>query len=467
MRELYNATVDLLERNLVGGHATRTYLSTRDRDFSYAEVAELADAAGAGLRDLGLGAGDRVLLVCDDCVPLVAMFWGAMKAGCVPVPLAPILGAAELATIARDGGAKAVLFDAASERAVANLGLLLIAVDETSLPAVRFDSLQGRLPTPATTADDLAFGLYTSGTTGAPKAVWHRHRSLRAARSGFAAQVLDLGFDDIVLSVSPMYFAYGLGNSVYLPAAFGAQVVVRDFVPTATGIAALIAERRVTQLFSVPSFYVRLLAEPGWAAPSLRRAISAGEALPASTYERFLARFSLPLLDGLGCTESMHHFTSNRPDDHRAGCAGRPLDGYEVEIRAGELYVRGPTIDDWLRTGDLAEIVDGRVRHMGRADDLFKLSGMWVAPTEIEDVLRSQPGVEDAAVVLVDDERRGPYLKAFVQSRLSAHELQATLTAACQARLPAYKVPRIFESVGDLPRTATGKLRRFALRRRP
>jgi acyl-coenzyme A synthetase/AMP-(fatty) acid ligase len=225
----------------------------------------------------------------------------------------------------------------------------------------------------------------------------------------------------------------------------------------------------------------------------VRRVVSAGEALSIDLFEAFRDRFGIPLLDGLGSTEAMHHVTSNRMDDLVPGSAGPPLEGFEIKAldrdqepvpdgTSGELWVRGPTTfagywrrpeltaraytdDGWMRTGDLVRIVDGRVFHEGRLDDLIKLGGVWVAPVEIEDVLRSHDDVAEVAVVAVDEETGVPVLKAFVVSERGGDELRKELTRLCRTRLASFKVPHVFEFVDELPRTPTGKLRRFVLRK--
>jgi benzoate-CoA ligase len=307
--------------------------------------------------------------------------------------------------------------------------------------------------------------------------------------------VIGLGAGDVVLSASRMSFAYGLGNSVYLPAATGAAVIVDDFPVSPASIQNLIERFSPTILFAVSSFYAAFVRLPEASIRrSVRQALSAGETLPADLFHRFADRFGLPLLDGLGSTEMMHHATSNRPDDAAPGSAGRPLAGYDVEVRdpdggklaedeSGELWMRGPTLSSgywnraelternfvggWLRTGDRVRMRDGRLYHEGRFDDLLKLGGIWVAPGEIEDVLRAHDDVAEAAVVTTHDANGVPVLKAFVRSARAGTALHAELAAACRARLASFKVPRVFETVAELPHTPTGKLRRFELRRRP
>jgi benzoate-CoA ligase len=512
----------------------RPYLVTEQRTWSYEEVAAAADAAGAGLLELGVRRGDRVLLALRDRPEFVFTFWGAIKAGVVPVPVAQGLSSSDIHFLLGDSEACLAVCDASSAAAVVSAArasstdTLMVgeaagrarpdrstnpgrARPDRSTNAGRarpgrstnagrtgtrsWDEVCARpaaLDPGPTRADDIALWLYTSGTTGLPKAVMHRHRSLGAAYAGLFSQILGVTQDDVVLSMSKMHFAYGLGNSVYLPAAAGAAVVVDAGAAVPAHILDLVHARKPSVVFGVPSFFngFSRLADASLP-PSVRAVVSAGEALDAGLFERFRARFGTPLLDGLGATEALHHITSNRPEDAVAGCAGAPLDGYDVEVRdrdgtplaegkSGELWVKGPTTlagywkrpeltarvlqDSWIRTGDQVRLVDGKVWHEGRLDDLIKLGGVWVAPGEIEDVLRGHAHVADAAVVSVDSGTGVPQLKAFVLTESTDPKLPRELLGLCRERLSRFKVPQSFEIVTELPRTPTGKLKRYVLR---
>ena len=496
----YNAAADLLERNLEPSRASRPYLRTSSRMWSYQEVIAAADAAGAGLRDLGLEPGERVLLATGDRPEFVVTFWGAIKAGLVPVPIAPMFSASDLHFILTDSEARALVCD------VSSISAGIRAVEETTVPCLMtgeeprdgaraWSEVCGRpssLRAEPTTEEQIVLWLYTSGTTGLPKAAMHRHRHLKAVPTALAEQVLGLSEDDIVLSVSRMFFAYGLGNSVYLPAAAGASVVVSETPAIPAMVKNVVSEHEPTVVFGVPAFFRGYAGLAEATLPSsVRAVVSAGEALDVALAERFHETFGRPLLDGLGSTEALHHVTSNRPDDVVPGSAGRPLDGYEVEARdrdgqpvpegeSGELWVRGPTTfagywrrpelterayqDGWMRTGDRVRLVDGRVYHEGRLDDLMKLGGIWVAPTEIEDVLRGHHDVQEAAVAALDDSSGVPVLRAFIVSDRSGPGFVKELQRLCRSRLATFKVPKAFELVPELPRTPSGKLRRFLLR---
>jgi benzoate-CoA ligase family protein len=500
--ERYNATSGLLEGNVRDGRGADPYLRVDDRTWSYDEVVSAADGAGAGFFDLGLHPGDRVVLALADSPEMVAAFWGAMKAGLVPVPIASGLAPADVRFILGDSEARLVVCDDTTASSV------LPAVEDADVRCLTVGSPRGanahtwsevcerdaRLSPAATTDDDIALWLYTSGTTGQPKAVMHRHRSLRAAgERGLAAQVARLGTDDVVLSASKSFFAYGLGNSIYQPAAAGASVVLNRGPSVPQRIESLAERNRPTVLFAVPSFLSAYVRVPDASlSSSVRLVFSAGESLSPDLHEAFRARFGRAPLDGLGSTEALHHVTSARPDDVVVGSAGRPLDGYRIEVRTrdgdvvregeqGELWVTGPTLfagywrrpdvtrdvrrDGWIRTGDAVRVREGHLFHEGRLDDLFKLGGMWVSPRGIEDVLREHPLVTDAAVVMVEDSIGVPVLKAFVvPSQGNEAALRTELARHCRDRLAMFKRPRYVEVVGELPRTPTGKLRRFVLR---
>ena len=473
------------------GSEARPAFLVADRVFTHGEVHEGAARAATVLAGHGVAPGDRVLVVVPDGIEFVWSFLGAVRLGALAVPVNPRLTPGdhrEMLDIAR---ADVVVAEAASAGALADRA--------TVLPAEELErSLAGRRPHPAVGVrpDDPAYAQFTSGTTGRPKAAVHRHRDPLVYFDAFARPALDIRSDDVTFSVSKMFFAYGLGNSLFFTLLAGCRAVLHPGAPRPDEVAALVRRHRVTLLFSVPTLYARLVAgedRRAWA--SVRAAISAGEALTPALAERVREAFGCPVLDGLGSTEVGQTFVSNTLAEQRDGTVGKVLPPYELAVRgpsgddlppgeAGTLWVRGPTVlleylgrpdataavkaGEWLCTGDQAVIEpDGFVRHQGRVDDMEIVGGVNVGPLEIEALLAGHPAVTEVAVAGVGDELGASRLEAFVvpaPGEGSADELAAELVALAREHLAPHKVPRAVRFVEALPRTPTGKLRRFILR---
>jgi benzoate-CoA ligase family protein len=348
-----------------------------------------------------------------------------------------------------------------------------------------------------TKADTPAFWLYSSGTTGLPKGVMHRHANLEATARTYAASVLRIGPEDRCLSVAKLFFAYGLGNSLTFPFSVGATSILNPTRPTPPGIVELLEAERPTLFFASPGFVAGMLdagIDPT-ALSSVRCSVTAGEALPADLQRRFSARFGHPVLDGIGSTEALHIFLSNTVDDIRPGSSGRPVPGYDVELlddadaevttadTPGYLHVRGPSIatgywsrteatqtafrGDWLRTGDVYTCSeDGHYTFLGRNSDMIKAGGIWVSPAEVESVLIEHPDVLEAAVVGARNADGLEMTVAFLVARGGRTIAVASIDGHCRERMAAYKRPRQVHIVDELPKTATGKIQRFALRQR-
>jgi fatty-acyl-CoA synthase/benzoate-CoA ligase/fatty acid CoA ligase FadD22 len=458
------------------------------RAFTHGDVHDGAARAAALLGAAGVGRGDRVLVALADGIEFAWAFLGAVRLGAVAVPVNPRLTPS-------DHRAAAVVVDAAVVVCGADL-----ADRFQGWPVVVADGLEAALaahpPLPPADVDpgDGAYALFTSGTTGVPKAALHAHRDPAAHFDAFAPPALAISGGDVVLSVSKLYFAYGLGNSLFFPLLAGCRAVLHADHPRADDIAALVRRHGVTILFSVPTFYARLVAAgrgDAWA--SLRVAVSAGEALGPTLAERAEALLGCPVLDGLGSTEVGQTFASNTLDRMRAGTVGRALAPYRVEVRdragrtvaageTGDLWVAGPTLllgylagadllardGEWLRTGDRARLdEDGFLHLQGRADDVEQVGGISVSPLEIEAVLGRHPAVTEVAVAAVVGGDGASRLEAFVVAAAGAAAgdvVGAELLARARAELAPFKVPRSVSFVTDLPRTPTGKLRRFVLR---
>jgi benzoate-CoA ligase family protein len=367
------------------------------------------------------------------------------------------------------------------------------------LPVHGWDELADRAEAPVapTGPDSPAFWLYSSGTTGRPKGVMHRHASLQATADTYARAVLEIGPDDRCLSVAKLFFAYGLGNSLTFPLSVGASAALNPERPTPADVLRLVRDERPTLFFATPGFVAALLDAdaPDDAFASVRCTVTAGEALPADLQRRFQARFGHPVLDGIGTTEALHIFLSNTKGAEQPGTSGMPVPGYQARLMddaghevadadtPGYLQVRGPSLatgywcrdaatraafqGEWLATGDVyRRSAGGYWTFLGRNNDMIKAGGIWVSPAEVEAVLVEYPDVLEAAVVGGRDAQGLEITVAFLVPRTGRRVDAATVDAHCRDRMAAFKRPRRLEIVDELPKTPTGKVRRFALRER-
>ncbi len=471
-------------RATVGGWAGEVAFVAGDRTFTHAEVHDGAARTGSLLADRGVGRGDRVLIALPDGPELVWAFLGAVRLGAVAVPVNPRLTAADHAAAATAAGAVLVVCEAA------------LAERFDGRPVVIGERLGATIagyPPCAPAAVDAgapAYAQYTSGTTGAPKAAVHAHGHPLVYADAFAGPAVRLARADVVLSVSKLYFAYGLGNTLFFPLLTGCRAVLHAAHPRPDDVAALVGQHGVTVLFGVPTFFAQLVAAANGPLPSLRVAVSAGEPLTPALAARVRATLGCPVLDGLGSTEVGQTFASNTLDRWEDATVGRSLPPYRVRVvdgsgadvpagGVGALWVAGPTLPvgylggpapapgEWLATGDLATLdEDGTVRLQGRSDDIEQVGGISVSPLEVEAVLSRHPAVTEVAVAGVVGPRGGSQLVAFVVGPPRA-TLDAELLALARAELAPFKVPRRVVHLAALPRTATGKLQRFALRSHP
>jgi len=513
-----NAADHFLNRHVREGRGGRTAVAGVGPPVTYEELAERAARVAAAWLDRGVGPGDRVLLVLPDSPEFLACFFGTMKMGAVAVPVNPFTRAADYAYYAADSRPRlAVVHEWSFAEALPALQqakdpprILTVGAKAPGCELLD-DALVSASPlheARATQPDDIAFFLYTSGSGGQPKAAMHRHRHLLATAESYARQVLGIQPDDVAFSASKLFFAYGLGNAGSFPLSVGAASIFLPERPTPEKLLAVLQQHRPTLFFSVPTLYGALLrATEGTSTrlDFLRAAVSAGEALPVEIFERFKHRFGLEILDGIGTTEMLHMYISNRPGEARPGSCGREVPGYRARIvddagndvgagEVGTLWVAGPSRmagywekpelsaralpGEWYVTGDqFFRDPDGFYHYCGRADDMLKVSGMWVSPMEVENALLAHPAVAEAAVVGRRDPDGLTQITAFIVLRApstgnqprSAHGLPPVgvddeLRTFVKARLPGYKVPHHIEFVPDLPKTATGKIQRFKLR---
>jgi len=505
----HNAAAWLLDRHVGGGRGERVAFRVDGRSTTYAGLQREVWRAQHALRELDVRRGERVALVLDDELAFPVWFLAALRSGVVPVPLSTMLTAGDLAAIVHDAEAGAVVVSApyrghldAIAAASPDLRHAVVAGDPGGAGAVPIHSWDGftestEAPVAATRADSPAFWLYSSGTTGVPKGAMHRHGSPQATAETYAGNVLGIDEDDRCLSVAKLFFAYGLGNSLTFPLSVGATAILNPRRPTPPEVLELVRTEAPTLFFASPGFVAALLDAdpPEDAFASVRATVTAGEALPAELHRRFAERSGHPVLDGIGTTEALHIFLSNTKGAERAGTSGTPVPGYDVRLidelgglvadadTPGYLQVRGPSLatgywcrdaatraafqGEWLATGDVYTFsADGYWTFLGRNSDMIKAGGIWVSPAEVEGVLVEHPDVLEAAVVGARDDQGLEMTVAFLVARHGRTIDAAAIDAHCRARMATFKRPRRLEVVDELPKTATGKIRRFALRDR-
>lgn len=507
-------------------HPNRAAIAGEPDEVTYSELTALANRVGNGLLELGVARGDRVLIVLPDSAEFIAAFFGATKIGAVAVPVNSFARAADFIHYVQSSEPRAGIvhsdalpefLPASAERA--QMPIILVGEETTDAGGVRCSrwsewtsAASERLDAANTSAHDMAFFLYTSGSGGSPKAAVHQHKDMLVTSRSFARGVLRLCADDITFSVSKLFFAYGLGNGMYFPFSVGARTVLNPERTKVERVIEMVARHRPTVFFAVPTFYAALLRQAEGAPKrmdfsSVRQCVSAGETLPEEIFDQWRRRFGLEILDGIGSTEMLHMFLSARPGQCKPGSCGVPVPGCEAKIvddagkpvtegEIGNLWVRGASAfaeywrlpeltertkrdapgadnrDKWVVTGDkCARHSDGFYHYCGRADDMLKVAGMWVSPMEVENALLGHPRVAEAAVVGCTDALGLTYPVAWVVVRGEGEPspeardgLAEEIRQHVRARLVSYKVPREVRFVAELPKTVTGKIQRFKLR---
>ncbi len=489
MSEAFNACEYLLDRQVATGRGDRLALTGVGGDVSYVELLERVLRAAAGLRARGLQPEQRVLMVMADSPEFVVVYLAAMRMGAVPVPVSTMLHADGLAELVSDSRAQLIVI---TPEYAGLAGSAAGAVPISTAAELTGGDDGSVYPT---TADSPAFWLYTSGTTGLPKAAMHRHGSIPYVCETYGAQVLGQIVDDRSLSAAKAFFAYGLGNSVLFPLAAGATAILEPAPARPDLLVDRAQAHGATLFFAGPTFFANMLrAElpPDALGAGIRLAVSAGEALPAALYERWTAHFGVDILDGIGMTEMLHIFLSNRSGAVRPGTTGVAVPGYDLKIvgedghevepgTPGTLFVRGASTatgywsrydasrqvfqGEWLRTGDTyVQDADGYYACLGRTGDMLKASGIWVSPSEVEARLLAHPAVGQAVVVAAHDHDGLEKPVAYVVLKTDAVATEEELIAFCRVGLPSFKRPRRVVFVDSYPTTATGKIRRVELR---
>ena len=506
--ESYNAVTWLLDRNVEEGRGSKLAFTDTVSELTYGDLQKQSCRVANMLRRLGVRREERVAMIMLDTVDFPCVFLGAIRAGIVPVPLNTMLTSDQYAYVLADSRARVLFVSEALYPVVkdivgrmADLECVVVSGTQAFGHLMLSEELakeSDSFATVATHAEEPAFWLYSSGSTGMPKGVRHVHSNLQATADTYARQVLGIRESDVCLSAAKLYFAYGLGNALTFPMSVGASTVLNTERPTPARMFSLLNKYNPTIFYGAPTLFASMLNDQAEkntpAGTRLRICTSAGEALPETVGNAWKARFGVDILDGVGSTELLHIFLSNAPGDIKYGCSGRAVPGYRVRLvdengaevadgEVGELLVEAPSAAEgywnqrsktrhtfqghWTYTGDkYTRDADGRYTYSGRSDDMFKVSGIWVSPFEVESALIAHPAVLEAAVVPQADAEGLLKPKAFVVLRPDSKtdDLYEVLKEHVKQKIGPWKYPRWIDVVDSLPMTATGKIQRFKLR---
>jgi benzoate-CoA ligase family protein len=506
--DTFNVATAYVDANIEAGRGGQTAFFYREQQVTYQEVFEHVNRTGNAFRNLGVDFEQRVALLLLDCPEFVYSFFGAIKIGAVAVPMNTLLRPADYRYLLQDSRARVVIvsapllpqIDAIRHELPVLRHVIVVGDAGTHLAFHRLlADASGTLEPAPTSKDDMAFWLYSSGSTGFPKGAVHLHHDMLYVSDLFGRQFLHATAADRMFSAAKLFFAYGLGNSMYIPMRVGASAVLLPGRPTPEAVFETIARYHPTIFYGVPTLYAQMLqvdaAVSTYDLSSVRLCLSAGESLPPELFRRWKARFGLEICDVIGSTEALHVFIGNRPGGLRVGSTGRLVPGFEAKVldeegrdvgpeEVGTLLVKGDStapfywnkhrksqqtmLGEWLNTGDkFHRDADGYYWFSGRADDMLKVGGIWVSPIEVENTLTEHPAVLETAVVGAMDQDELVKPKAYVllrQGYTASPELATALQEFVKNKLAPYKYPRWIEFVDELPKTATGKIQRFKLR---
>ncbi len=503
----FNVAVPFIDRHIEEGRGNKIAIRVHGGgEVTYKTLSEHVNRAGNALINLGISKDDRVLLIVKDSSEFYYLFWGAIKAGIIPVPLNTLLRAKDYSYMIENSEASGVVFspeysaevEPALKEAKHKPKVTLLTEGSGETIAEQMAIASPSLTAAATTANDDCFWLYSSGTTGGPKGVVHAHKDIAVTCQHYAVGILGINEDDICFSAAKLFFAYGLGNAMTFPLWVGAEAILFPGPPTPDSCHEIIEKYKPTVFYGVPTLYASQLKSMATKEPdlsSIRVCTSAGEALPPDLLKRWVEKTGIPLLDGIGTTEILHIFLSNQIEKIRPGSTGLMVPGYEGKVvddngkeiprgEPGNLIIKGDSLlkrywrnpektaesmhDGWMYTGDTYyQDGDGFFFCCGRSDDMLKVGGIWCSPVEIENKLVEHPKVLEAAIVGREDNEQLIKPEAFVvlnDPTNAGEDLETELLEHCKSGLARYKYPRWFNFVDDLPKTATGKIQRFLLR---
>ena len=511
---IFNAATRFVDRNVEEGRGDHVAIECGDERVTYSQMLGRVNRFGSALRHaLDVRPEERVVLLLTDGPAFAYGFFGAIKIGAVPIPLNTLWTPADYGFVLDDSRASVLVVSESLRPQIARIPAVnrqflrhIVVVGESAgVGDFRLDDLleagSPELDAEPTSRDAPAFWLYSSGSTGTPKGCVHLQHDMAVCAELFGRRVLGIRPEDRTFSVAKLFFAYGLGNALYMPFSVGATTILWPGAPTPQAIYDVIERHRPTLFYTVPTGYAMMLAQNppadrrDYDLSSVRLGVSAGEALPAALYDRFKQRFGVDILDGIGSTEVLHMFISNRPDAIRPGSSGLVVPGYDARLlddcrepvargEIGNLWIEGDstcacywnqpdktreTIEDgWIRTGDkYTQDADGYFWYAGRSDDMLKVGGLWVSPVEVENALAAHEAVLESGVVGREDRDGLTKPMAFVvlrEGRAGSPDLAKTLQQFVRERLAEYKRPRWVRFIAALPKTATGKIQRFKLR---